>query len=126
MKLRQTLAMDQKRKLTRNKPASQGKSTKTQQQFFHFCLLQKYDIKCRHAHSGIVAGWWFISYWTEVHPESVRKRLRERLGIGTQTAAILMTVAGDNPERLRSEAALAALRGLVPFRPHQEKRRDTG
>lgn len=36
------------------------------------------------------------------------KRLRGRFGLGTQTAATLLAVAGDNPERLRNEAALAA------------------
>lgn len=30
------------------------------------------------------------------------KRLREQFGVGPQTAAILIAVAGDNPERLRS------------------------
>lgn len=40
------------------------------------------------------------------------KRLRSRFGIGPQTAATLLVVAGDNPERLRNEAALAALCGV--------------
>jgi transposase len=43
------------------------------------------------------------------------KRLREQFGVGPQTAATLMAVAGDNPERLRSEAALAALCGASPL-----------
>jgi transposase len=37
------------------------------------------------------------------------RRLREQFGGGPQTAAILVAVAGDNPERLKSDAALAAL-----------------
>lgn len=41
--------------------------------------------------------------------------LRERFGVGPQTAAILLSVAGDNPERLKSEAALAALCGVNPL-----------
>ena len=41
--------------------------------------------------------------------------LRERFGVGPQTAATLLSVAGDNPERLRSEAALAALCGVNPL-----------
>ncbi|PRC93982.1 Transposase [Solimicrobium silvestre] len=41
--------------------------------------------------------------------------LREQFGIGPQTAATLIAVAGDNPERLRSEAALAALCGANPL-----------
>lgn len=43
------------------------------------------------------------------------KRLRERFGVGPQTAAELIAVAGDNPERLKSEAALAALCGTSPL-----------
>jgi transposase len=42
------------------------------------------------------------------------RRLRERFGVGPQTAAVLAAVAGDNPERLKSEAALAALCGTGP------------
>ncbi|WP_312184113.1 IS110 family transposase [Massilia timonae] len=41
--------------------------------------------------------------------------LREQFGVGPQTAAMLIAVAGDNPERLRSEAALAALCGVNPL-----------
>ena len=35
-------------------------------------------------------------------------------GVGPDTAATLMIVAGDNPERLRSEAAFAHLCGAAP------------
>ena len=42
-------------------------------------------------------------------------RLRGQFGVGPQTTATLMAVAGDNPERLRSEAALAALCGTSPL-----------
>jgi len=31
------------------------------------------------------------------------KRVRERFGVGTQTAAVLVAVAGDNPERLKTK-----------------------
>ncbi len=41
-------------------------------------------------------------------------QLRGRFGVGPQTAAILLSVAGDNPERLKSEAALASLCGVNP------------
>jgi transposase len=43
------------------------------------------------------------------------KRLRSQFGVGPHTAATLLAVAGDNPERLRSEAALAALCGTNPL-----------
>jgi len=48
-------------------------------------------------------------------------RLRERFGIGPQTAATLVAVAGDNPGRLHSEAALAALCGTSPLQASSGK-----
>jgi transposase len=47
--------------------------------------------------------------------------LREQFGVGPQTAAILLAVAGDNPERLRSDAALAALCGTNPLPASPER-----
>jgi transposase len=41
--------------------------------------------------------------------------LREQFGVGPQTAATLIAVADNNPERLRSESALAALCGASPL-----------
>nr|WP_244117865.1 transposase [Burkholderia gladioli] len=48
-------------------------------------------------------------------------RLRDRFGVGPQTAAVLVAVAGDNPERLKSEAALAALCGTSPLQASSGK-----
>ncbi|AEA65455.1 IS110 family transposase [Burkholderia gladioli] len=48
-------------------------------------------------------------------------RLRERFGVGPQTAAVLVSVAGDNPERLKSDAALAALCGTSPLQASSGK-----
>ena len=48
-------------------------------------------------------------------------RLRARCGVGPQTAAILVAVAGDNPERLKSEASLAALCGVSPLQASSGK-----
>jgi len=42
-------------------------------------------------------------------------RLLAQPGIGPETAARLLIVAGDNPHRLRSDAALAALGGASPI-----------
>lgn len=42
-------------------------------------------------------------------------QLRERFGVGPHTAAVLLSVAGDNPERLKSDASLAALCGVNPL-----------
>ena len=36
-------------------------------------------------------------------------------GVGTHTAAILLVAAGDNPQRLNSEAAFARLCGVAPL-----------
>lgn len=41
--------------------------------------------------------------------------LRAQFGVGPQTAATLIAAAGDNPERLDCEAALAALCGVNPL-----------
>ena len=49
------------------------------------------------------------------------KRLRNQFGVGPQTAAILISVAGDNPERLKNEAALAALCGTSPLQASSGK-----
>jgi transposase len=42
-------------------------------------------------------------------------RLLEVYGVGTHTAAILLVAAGDNPHRLKSEAAFAHLCGVAPL-----------
>ncbi len=48
-------------------------------------------------------------------------RLRQEFGVGAQTAAVLVCVAGDNPDRLKSEAALAALCGVSPLQASSGK-----
>ncbi|MCA8003491.1 transposase [Burkholderia metallica] len=47
--------------------------------------------------------------------------LRQRFGVGPYTVAILVTVAGDIPERLKNEAALAALCGSSPLQASSRK-----
>lgn len=42
-------------------------------------------------------------------------RLLERNGIGVEVAGQLLVTAGDNPERLRSEASFAMLCGVAPL-----------
>jgi transposase len=41
-------------------------------------------------------------------------RLRARFGVGAESAAALLVAAGDNPDRLHSEAAFAMLCGSAP------------
>ena len=42
-------------------------------------------------------------------------QLVESFGIGVDTAAEILIVVGDNPERIKSEAALAKLAGISPI-----------
>ena len=47
--------------------------------------------------------------------EHLNPALLERTGVGVESAAQLLVTAGDNPERLRSEASFAALCGVSPI-----------
>jgi transposase len=49
------------------------------------------------------------------------RRLLTQFGVGPQTAATLLVTAGDNPERIRSEAAMAALCGASPLQASSGK-----
>ncbi|HHR4183579.1 IS110 family transposase [Citrobacter cronae] len=42
-------------------------------------------------------------------------KLCRQFGVGPQTASTLLAVAGDNPERLKNEAALAYICGVNPL-----------
>lgn len=46
---------------------------------------------------------------------SAAPRLLDSFGVGPDTAAQLLITAGDNPERIRSEASFAALCGVSPI-----------
>lgn len=46
-------------------------------------------------------------------------------GVGPTTAAALLIAAGDNPHRIRNQAAFAALCGTSPIPPHQATPNDT-
>jgi transposase len=54
---------------------------------------------------------------TEITPliRQAAPALLELFGVGTETAGQLLTTAGDNPERMRSEAAFAHLTGVAPI-----------
>src|SRR5205823_1782595 len=54
---------------------------------------------------------------TELHAltSTAAPRTRALLGVGPDTAAQLLTTAGDNPDRLHSEAAFAHLCGVAPI-----------
>jgi hypothetical protein len=46
---------------------------------------------------------------------SVAPQLLDAFGIAADTAAEMLIVAGDNPKRIRTEAAWAKLRGVAPI-----------
>jgi len=50
------------------------------------------------------------------------QQLRSLFGVGPNTAAVLLFVPGDNPDRLKNEAAMASLCGVNPL-PHLLERR---
>jgi transposase len=54
---------------------------------------------------------------TELHAltSAAAPRTRALLGVGPDTAAQLLTTAGDNPDRLHTEAAFAHLCGVAPI-----------
>jgi transposase len=47
--------------------------------------------------------------------QAVCPGLRQTCGVGVDSAATLLTAAGDNPERFRSDAGFAALCGVSPL-----------
>lgn len=47
--------------------------------------------------------------------------LRSAYGVGTDVAAILLVAVGDNPDRLRNEAAFAAMCGVSPLQASSGK-----
>jgi transposase len=52
--------------------------------------------------------------WTGWSPQ-VAPQLTALLGVGTDVAGALLVAAGDNPQRLRSEASFARLCGVAPL-----------
>ena len=88
----------------------------------------------KHANCGLLATRWLIGAWLRA-PSQLSKEigthdevldritttaaptLREAFGIGPDSAAEMMIVAGDNPERIRSDAvkAFAKLCGACPI-----------
>lgn len=52
--------------------------------------------------------------------------LLDEHGVGTDTAAALLIAAGDNPDRMHSDAAFAAMCGVAPSMPAADVNNDTG
>jgi transposase len=76
----------------------------------------------KHALRAIATRWLALSTEIDAHDEALDAithtavpTLREAFGIGPDSAAEMMIVAGDNPTRVRSEAAFAKLCGACPI-----------
>ncbi len=76
----------------------------------------------KHALRALAARWLALSAEIDTHDDALgtitqaaAPTLREAFGIGADSAAEMMIVAGDNPTRLRSEAAFAKLCGACPI-----------
>lgn len=76
----------------------------------------------KHAIRALATRWLALSAEIDAHDtaldtitEAAAPTLRDAFGIGADSAAEMMIVAGDNPTRLRSEAAFAKLCGACPI-----------
>jgi len=76
----------------------------------------------KHALRAIASRWLTLSTEIDTHDEALdiitqaaAPTLREAFGIGPDSAAEMMIVAGDNPTRIRSDAAFAKLCGACPI-----------
>ena len=76
----------------------------------------------KHALRALATRWKMLSTEISAHDEALdtitlatAPSLREAFGIGPDSAAEMMIVAGDNPQRVRSEAAFAKLCGACPI-----------
>ena len=76
----------------------------------------------KHALRALASRWLMLSAEIGTHDEALdtitlaaAPTLREAFGIGPDSAAEMMIVAGDNPHRVRSEAAFAKLCGACPI-----------
>lgn len=76
----------------------------------------------KHALRALAARWLALSTEIDTHDgvldaitQAAVPTLREAFGIGADCAAEMMIVAGDNPTRVRSEAAFAKLCGACPI-----------
>lgn len=76
----------------------------------------------KHTLRALATRWLSLSAEIDTHDDALDAitqaavpTLREAFGIGADSAAEMMIVAGDNPTRLRSEAAFAKLCGACPI-----------
>jgi transposase len=81
--------------------------------------LRSLAARCRHLDAEVQA----LSDELERLTTSHAPALRALLGVGPEVAAALLVCAGDNPARLASEAAFAALCGTSPVQASSGKTR---
>jgi transposase len=67
-----------------------------------------------HRHQALTAELDALNHDLAALTRRAAPRLLARYGVGVETAGQLLVTAGDNPDRLHSEAALAALCGASP------------
>lgn len=100
---------------------------KTQRMMARYCAalrprgLETTDDSIRHTLRSIAKRWTAlddeIKELSKLIQQLVQRRaphLLDEFGIGVDTAAEILIVAGDNPERIKSEAAFAKLAGISP------------
>ncbi len=93
----------------------------------HCAVLVPGDIldptaSAKHSLRALAARWLALAAEIRTHDDvldaitqAAAPTLREAFGIGADSAAEMMIVAGDNPTRVRSEAAFAKLCGACPI-----------
>ena len=85
-------------------------------------VLDDTPASTKHALRALATRWRSLASEIETHDEGLdaitmaaAPTLRQAFGIGSDSAAEMMIVAGDNPTRVRSEAAFAKLCGACPI-----------
>ena len=78
---------------------------------------------------AIARRWLALHEEIQTHEQELDRMVREKApelmkshGISTMTVAEMLILVGDNPERIRSEAALAKLCGVCPIPPPAARR----
>ena len=76
----------------------------------------------KHALRALARRWMALTEEIAIHDQHLARltaktssTLREDFGVGAHTAAELLIIFGDNPDRIRSEAAFAKLCGTCPI-----------
>ena len=85
-------------------------------------LIDDTTASTKHALRGLATRWLILAAEIATHDEALEAitstaapTLRDAFGIGADSAAEMMIVAGDNPTRVRSEGAFAKLCGACPI-----------